>query len=429
MKTDAKAGQRRHTLLVVDDEVEITTSLYDLFRLEYQVYTANSAAEALEILDNFPVHIILADQRMPGMTGAQLLARVRGMPGDIVRLMMTGYADIKVVVDAINRGHVFRYVEKPWDPDELRSVLAQAAHQYNLLAERRRLIQELSAANRDLRRIGSLKTAFMEMAGHELRTPITYILGMSDLLARAPDDRPMSAVKDKLSRIGANCRKLQKVVEGMLKSVASDSFHMELVLELVAVGEVVREVAAELAPFLEQRHLNLAVEVPADVPDLYADRGKLRDILYNLLTNAIRFTPDGGQIKCAAEFLPPDRVRISVTDNGVGIAAADLPHIFEPFYGTADVSHHHSSTDLGFGQRGPGLGLSIVRRFAEMHGGKAEARSVAGKGSRFDVILPLRAGPLAAPPSLAEPAAAPPEVERVLSGPGPDAGLEAIPEE
>lgn len=395
--TDSRNAPRRFALLVVDDEVEVTRSLYDLFRLEYDVYTANSGPAALEVLRQIPVHIILADQRMPGMTGAQLLARVRGIANDVVRLMMTGYADIKVVVDAINRGHVFRYIEKPWDPEELRILVAQAAGQYSLLAEKRRLIRELSAANKDLRRAGALKTAFMEMAGHELRTPITFILGMSDLLARFPDDRTMAAAKDKLKRIATNSRKLSKIVDSMLKSVASGSFQMELSLERFPLRPLIEEVVAELQGFLEQRKLKLELDIASDIPELSADRGKLRDILSNLLTNAIRFTPDGGSIRCEAEFLAPDRFRMGVSDTGIGIAAGDLPHIFEPFYGTADVIHHSSAGDLEFGKRGPGLGLSIVQRFAEMHAGKVKVASTQGKGSRFEVVLPIQAGPMPDP--------------------------------
>ena len=154
---------------------------------------------------------------------------------------------------------------------------------------------------------------------------------------------------------------------------------------------------AELQGFLEQRKLKLELDISADIPELSADRGKLRHILSNLLTNAIRFTPDGGSIRCEAEFLQPDRFRMGVTDTGIGIAAGDLPHIFEPFYGTADVILHSSAGDPEFGKLGPGLGLSIVHRFAEMHAGKVKVASTQGKGSRFEVVLPIQAGPMPEP--------------------------------
>jgi signal transduction histidine kinase len=383
---------------VVDDEVEITRSLYDLFRRDYAVITANSAADALEHLRRRSIQIVLTDQRMPGLTGAELLARVRELSPDTVRLMMTGYADIAAVVDAINRGNVFRYISKPWNPDELRAVLSQAAAQYDLLAERRRLVAELSQANGELRRNGELLTAFLEMAGHELRTPITVIQGLSELLARGgpADAQPISTIRPKLERIAANARRLGSIAESMLKSVAGRTFPMELRLETFDPAALVDEVCEEYAPFLRSRNLTLDRPAGPPPPPIHADRGKVRDVLANLLSNAIRFTPDGGLVSVSVAPAPegPDRIRIEVADTGAGVAEADRPNVFRPFYGTADTSRHTSAgAGLEYGKRGPGLGLTIVRRFTELHGGTVELLPEPGGGSRFRVVLPVTARP------------------------------------
>src|SRR5436190_22647354 len=133
----------KHPILVVDDEPEILFSLRALLRRDFEVHTAESGAQALEVLREHPVHVIMTDQRMPEMTGVELLSRARGACPEAVRVIFTGYADLKAVIDAVNRGEIFRYLTKPWDPDDLCLVLREACEHYEALAERRRLLAEL----------------------------------------------------------------------------------------------------------------------------------------------------------------------------------------------------------------------------------------------------------------------------------------------
>ena len=133
----------KHSILLVDDEPEILFSLRGLLRREYDLHTANSGAEALEVLRKHPVQVIMTDQRMPEMTGVELLRRARGECPEAIRIVFTGYADIKAVIDAINHGQIYRYLTKPWDPDELLAVLQQACDHYDRIAERRRLLLDL----------------------------------------------------------------------------------------------------------------------------------------------------------------------------------------------------------------------------------------------------------------------------------------------
>src|SRR6185437_10835381 len=144
--------QRRHTLLVVDDEVDVLESLRHLFHRSYRVLTASSGDQALDLLGHNDVHLILSDQRMPGMSGDVFLGHARKVRPDAIRMLFTGYADIQAVINAVNEGNIFRYILKPWDAGELESILRQAGEHYELLAERKRLIAELQAANGGLTR-------------------------------------------------------------------------------------------------------------------------------------------------------------------------------------------------------------------------------------------------------------------------------------
>jgi DNA-binding NtrC family response regulator len=137
------AETRKHPILVIDDEPDILFSLQALLRRDFEVHIAESGAQALEVLQHHPVHVIMTDQRMPEMSGVELLGRARSACPEAIRIIFTGYADIKAVVEAINRVEIYRYLTKPWDPDELRTVLRQACDHYELLVQRGRLLSDV----------------------------------------------------------------------------------------------------------------------------------------------------------------------------------------------------------------------------------------------------------------------------------------------
>jgi DNA-binding NtrC family response regulator len=137
------AEKSKHPILVVDDEPEILYSLRGLLRMQFEVHTAESGREALEILKGQPIHVVMTDQRMPELTGVELLSQVQGKWPDAIRMVFTGYSDVKAVIDAINQGHVYRYILKPWDPDELAGILHQACEEHDRIVARRSLLSDL----------------------------------------------------------------------------------------------------------------------------------------------------------------------------------------------------------------------------------------------------------------------------------------------
>jgi DNA-binding NtrC family response regulator len=132
----------KHAVLLVDDEPEILFSLKGLLRHEYELHTAESADEAMKILANHHVHVIMTDQRMPEVTGSELLGQVKNTYPDAIRIVFTGYADIKAVIESVNNGGLFRYITKPWDPDDLLQVLREATAKYDEVVETRQLLDD-----------------------------------------------------------------------------------------------------------------------------------------------------------------------------------------------------------------------------------------------------------------------------------------------
>lgn len=140
----------RRKLLVVDDELEILQSLRLTFAGEYEVFTASSGVDALEILRKQDIDVIIADQRMPGMTGAELLERAVEISSSTIRIILTGYTDTASLVQAVNKGHIYQYITKPWERQELKLVIKRALERYDLVLENQRLLKELKAANEQL---------------------------------------------------------------------------------------------------------------------------------------------------------------------------------------------------------------------------------------------------------------------------------------
>lgn len=387
------AARRRHTILVVDDEADVVKSVKDLLRLQYRVLGATSAAEGMKILGQEEVHVVMTDQRMSGVTGVEFLQSIRGEYPDAVRLLFTGYADIRAVIDAINQGNVFRYITKPWDPDELMSILRDAVERYDLIVERHQLLGQLEQSNRELERKRQLQDDFVKVASHELRSPLTVLSASTLLALRQPSLSPILARC--LRRIDTSCGRLDRLVEQLIQQLSAEQFDRPLQLQQTDVGVLLREAADEVRPFVEARQQTLILDRSDDLGMLELEPGKIRDSLNSLLMNAIKFTADYGRITLSGRRTDVE-VELHVSDTGVGIPADHLGLLFQPFFTGLDVQHH-SSGHFEFCTRGIGLGLSVAREFVELHQGKIRVDSVVGQGTTFTITLPapLRADPLA----------------------------------
>ena len=385
-------------MLIVDDEPGVLESLRHFFHRRFRVLTAEDGQAGLAVLATEPVQVILSDQRMPGMRGDAFLACAREVQPEAIRILFTGYADLQAVINAVNQGQIYRYITKPWEPDELEGLIRQACEQFDLLAERTRLVAELREANDRLTRANEelaasvrLKSAFLEVASHEFNTPITMVQGLSELLrlidpAREPEEREI------VDQIAAGAHQLARLVAATLKLLRADDLRESMRREPVDLAGLLRGVAEGVMPFVRARGQRLRVDLDEGLGTFELDAGKIRDAMANLLTNAIKFTPDGGEIALEAGPAPGDEAEVRVIDRGIGIEPREVGHLFEPFFTQFDPSRH-SSGDFGFNKRGLGLGLSLARKFIELHGGRIEAQSTPGEGTRMTVRLPRRGFP------------------------------------
>jgi len=268
----------------------------------------------------------------------------------------------------------------------LRSLAGQAALALNnaaLISELRQNNRELEAANAKLRELDRLKSQFLSVATHELRTPLTVILGYTTMLADSLVDRLTAEEQESLVETASCCKRLIRLVNSMLDINQIESGRMPMSFEPADVRQLVNGTVTLFQHEAGKRNLALSVQIPARIPKITIDAERIQQVLINLIGNAVKFTPEGGSIRVALRHrAEPGEIEISVSDTGVGIASQDQSHLFEEF---AQVRRSRTG-------EGVGLGLAISRRIVEAHDGSIRVSSEQGRGSTFQVVLPVRQG-------------------------------------
>jgi signal transduction histidine kinase len=266
--------------------------------------------------------------------------------------------------------------------------IGRLAHDFNIMADQiKNNLERIEQAD-------AVKRQFIDLASHELRTPVTYILGVSQLAQRRNGNGSAAAsAQPIMAKISAKAQRLNRIVENMFKLMASDRFDKTLRAAEVDVAAMLRSVMQEFEPFVQERRQRWDAQIPDDLPMIQADPEKVRDIFINLVSNAVRFSPDGGVIAvratAAAAVAQGDQtggIEVLVGDSGPGIPDADLPRLFEPFF-TGGAVDRHTSGDYQHMSRGMGLGLSVVKRFVDLHGGTVSV-DTSPEGTRVHVTLP-----------------------------------------
>lgn len=396
-------------LLIIEEVAEAREALGRLLWRTCRVLSARTIEEARSLLDlNHGIQVILTGAH--GALSAHLgfFKSLKRTHPEIVRLMVVDWSAQEEAIEATRQGHVHRYLSKPWHPMELRLAVEQAFAQYasqrELLLARRQLERaeeelvsqraRLAEAERELGTLDRLRAAFMQVVSHELNTPIAVLNGYIYLLRRELGEDASSVVSRSLERIESSSRRLRRISDRTLQMLTSQQPEVQLDTRRVDLREFASALHLHVEPLLRARHQRLICTIESDAREVEADPEKFQDIFLNLVMNAIKFSPDGETITLRTFSCPqdPDQMLvISVEDHGVGIRDEDLPRIFDAFFGTFETSHH-SSGEYEFNKRGIGLGLTIVRRFTELHGGHVHVENRAGGGTGFYVCLPRRQG-------------------------------------
>jgi signal transduction histidine kinase len=242
---------------------------------------------------------------------------------------------------------------------------------------------ELNAANARLREIAELREEFLALTTHDLRSPLTVISGVISFFTSGRLGELSPEQKNMVGMMERNTQNLIELVNDLLDAAKLESGSLQLELAATDLRALVHEICEPLEPLALEKGITLTEELPAELPLVVsADRAKLRRVIVNLLSNALKFTPKGGRVSVRVEPEGAGGVRVSVADTGVGIAAADIPLLFDKY----EQARHRATR----GEKGTGLGLYITRQLVELHGGRIHVESEVGKGSTFSFTLPLK---------------------------------------
>lgn len=352
-------------LLYVDDEENNLIAFRAFFWKKYEVYTANSAADAFKIMESVSVHVIISDQRMPNTTGIEFLEKTCIKYPDCIRLLITAQSDIEVIIDAINRGQISKYIQKPWDWEKLSIIIEHCADMYFSKNELKIKNEELQKTNDELNR-------FVYSVSHDLRSPLMSILGIIQL-SKLNDE--MKAAEEYFKIIETSVLKLDNFIKDIIEYYKNS--RSEEVLDKIHFKELVTYVIDTMKN--QDSSINFEVDVEQEgtfIGDLF----RIRVILNNLISNAIKYQrPDVVQhdvnikVRCSEKA-----VQITITDNGIGILKEHIENIFKLFFRTQNAQN----------TQGSGIGLFIVKEALEKIGGSISVDSTPMVGSSFKILIP-----------------------------------------
>ncbi|WP_226389871.1 hybrid sensor histidine kinase/response regulator [Penaeicola halotolerans] len=360
-------SEQKINILYVDDEFNNLTAFKAGFRLDYQVFTALNAKEGMEILDKEDIHIIVADQRMPEITGVQFFESIREKHPDPIRILLTGYSDINAVIDAINKGKIYHFIDKPWDQKEIKVAINNAYEIY-------RTRKELKAKNESLVKAYEELNKFVYSVSHDLRSPLMSILGVVKLAKSEPREPESLEYFEMIEKM---VNKLDEFIHNIInyyKTTREEDFIKE-----IDFNKLVKEIMGSYEYLPESKHIEFDIQI--DQPEIcISDEVKMKIILSNLISNAIKYQKESNDQKRVKVEIKVDQshVHIAVTDNGIGIEDEYKESIFKIFF---------RATQRNVGS---GIGLYIVKESIHKLGGEIHVSSQFNEGSKFVVKLPSR---------------------------------------
>ena len=360
-------ANKRYTILAVDDERENLNLLSRILEDRHRVLLAPDGQTALDLLSRHDVHLVLADQRMPGMSGVELLEETRARHPDCVRLLITAYPDIDVAVDAINRSGVRGFISKPYTPAELQAVVDRELEFFELGRTNRRLAEELKGAvaglldaNRELKELDRTKDYFLANVSHELKTPLVSGIGYLDLIRTGGLGPVPARIRKGVDIAHRNLGRLLHLITDLL-SLARMRYRPDAIEKSAfALKDLIAECVDSLRGRSRKKSLDVRVSIPRGLPRVDADERRIHSVVTNVLSNAEKFTPERARIRIRVTRKGRGFAEVRISDNGVGPARAKAARAF-PFF-------KHADDPLVKKYGGLGIGLTLAREILKAHG-------------------------------------------------------------
>ncbi len=333
----------KHTILCVDDEIDNVEALERLFRKKYNVLKAVSGQEALDLLDKNPnsIAVIITDQRMPIMTGVEMLEKSITKAPQAIRLLLTGYTDLDSVIEAVNKGQIHRYLQKPWDPVDLQQTVDQAVERFKLGRELEQKNRELEKALSELKTLDQAKTQFMILINHELKTPLTSILNFLSLLQETALDSDQKTYTDRIQKSSVRLRQL---VDDVLLLMRAETGQLRPQAGIVRIPQIVQNIYPWLQEALHKKSQKVSLQL--EVEQLETDAFIFNEVLNRLLHNASKFGSEGTVIEIKTQQLN-GKMELSILNRNSSFDLKQIEKLIQPFFLDESIMHHSVGTGMG----------------------------------------------------------------------------------
>lgn len=409
-------------ILYVEDDPSSASLVRRVLGAEgFVVEVVTDGMSALETAQHVQPVLILMDINIAGLDGYEVTTRLRtynhlqdvpivavtaaAMRGDRERALIAGCS-----------GYISKPINVDRFPDQVRAFLSgmrervesiekqaeyQAEYSTRLVERLEAKIREIQAAHRELQRVEKMKSDFVILAGHELRTPLTVIYGYTQLLLSNPEItggvEEEGSTRYLISQVAQATKRLNQVVEDILNVSLIDADKLDLRMGPVFLKQLIAGVLQNIAKMGPERELNFVVEGIDNLPPVLGDSQRLYQAFWNVISNSMKYTPDGGTIRISGGTID-HTLQVIVKDTGIGIDPEERERIFDRFYVLEDTAYHRSSK-IAFKGGGMGLGLTVARGIIEAHGGKIWVESEGRDeqrlpGSTFHVLLPIPEPPM-----------------------------------
>ncbi len=372
------AQRHKGDILVVDDTLANLDLLFAMLSNQgYKVRAAINGNMALKSVFSATPELILLDINMPDMNGFEVCrqlksdARTREIP--VIFISASDETDDKV--RAFETGGV-DYVTKPFQVEE---VLARVGSQIMLYQQKRELESFRQREIVYLRELSAMKDEFVQTVSHDLKNPLSVIMGYSELLLDDAATKQSTQSTNYVAGIKRSADQMYTLINNLL-DLAKIEAGMGLGVAPLLLDDFLDEQVQSMQMLAENKQITFAYAAPPENVSFMADAMRLGQVVRNLLSNAIKYTPTGGRVELN-HLIQPTSIVLRVTDTGLGIPAQDLPHIFDKFYRVNTPEHNTS--------KGTGLGLSIAKAIIEQHRGNIWVDSELGTGTTFSIELPL----------------------------------------
>ncbi|HQQ12894.1 MAG TPA: ATP-binding protein [Bacteroidales bacterium] len=334
---------------------------------DFELTDAGTGEEAIEILNQQKVDVVLLDNKLPGMDGIEVLEYIKKQGFDVAVMMITSYASLDLAIKATKNG-AFNFMPKPFTPQELRASIENVAKHLYL----KRMTRKMQAEGKQIR------FQFLSVLSHELKSPINAVEGYLKMMQEKQLGEKIEDYEKMIDRSLTRLKGMRNLIMDLLDLTKIESGKKERKLREIELGAVARTAMDTMEPYSIQKNVKMTLKTKGNTY-LLADADEMEIIFNNLISNAVKYNCENGKVEVVIEDLN-DHIQLSVSDTGIGMSAEDLEKIFQDFVRIKNAKTKEIT--------GTGLGLSITKKMIEQYNGTITVNSVPDQGTTFTVNLP-----------------------------------------